>query len=134
MNTPRRNQDQFDRLPKWAQQEITRLESNAADARNQLAAVLLAEGETPSRVRLVDYGTDREYGVPARLRIVFQMGPEVTLPDGRVRVAETIDVQHDGDRLLVRSNGTSIAIHPSGANSIAVTLDPRDMAASRHRS
>lgn len=132
MSTVPRETDRYKRLPQWAQQEITRLEANAADARAQLAAVL-GTSDAPSLVRLIDYGADVEYGVPDRLHIMFQMAPPITRPDGRTSIADTIEVRHDGDRLHVRSNGTAIAIHPSGANSVAVTLDPRDMAASRTR-
>jgi hypothetical protein len=122
--------DRLARLPAWARNEILRLRDSLDDRDRQLAQI--AGTEPGGRIRLVDYGRDAEVRVPDHMHVMFDFGPERIAPDGHPYVSDYVEVSHDGDRLRVRSSGSAIAVHPSGSNSIAVTLDAEGKGSMRY--
>ena len=95
------------KLPKWAQQELQRLEQDLAHAEEKLAA-----GPEDSNT-FADPYADAARPLGRDTTVEFRFGPETS---------EKIQVRIDGDKLYVYG-GDSLAIAPRSSNAIYVKAE-----------
>lgn len=102
--TPSLRDARFERLPKWAQQEIERLERDLAYAKERLA-----EGDSESRV-FADPYADPPRPLGYDTAVEFRFGDHWS---------DKIHIRIDGDGLKVMG-GSRLSITPEAANVVRI--------------
>ena len=117
--TDTEQQKRFERLPKWAQDEIGRLKDRV---RHLTAHIADLNGRYEHTDTFIDHHGDeaRRFNLPRQSRVTFAMGLEHW---------NAIDVHLDayrGDRFLqVRGRDSRLVITPESGNTIVLRI-PRD--------
>jgi hypothetical protein len=111
---------QYERLPKWAQQRFSSLESEVASLREQLR--LAYGGAATSRVWVDDFRHDRDtrLHLPDRARVVFGADPQQGAPSGVT--VRTLDDAHVDEPTIEIMGGRSIKVLPRAGN--VVWIEP----------
>lgn len=109
----------FDRLPKWAQQELTARGERILQLDRELAntRALLREGDEEAATLIVDPFSDNRRILPDRPSVQFQF----TLPDVKFQSYFLVDLD-ENNRLSVHSSSGSIIIHPKTGNAFLAEL------------
>lgn len=108
--------EQFNRLPKWAQVEIQRLERNAADAtRNYETSLATGEDRSPVRIQ-------RHSGLPIGLASheVIEFDTEHGVVDVRLSSGRS-----ERPTVEITARRGSLVIRPWVSNVALVEVDPR---------
>lgn len=98
---------QFDKLPKWAQRELSRLEGNASYWERKATA-------GPEQSNTFSEHGERPLGTDETIRF--------HLDDKRDRMGDVIEARLDGNRLRVVAPSSMLAISPQSSNIIYVTI------------
>ena len=102
--------EKFMKLPRWAKDEINRLERNSQDAEEQIRQMNSGE---ESLVYWNDGLAREKHGLPDRATVTFQT------PNGPISV-----MIRDGE-LSVMSMAINLLVRPSAANSIRILAENR---------
>lgn len=95
------NEQQFARLPRWAQAELRKLRADVEYLESQLAEIQNADGP----VSHIDF-LNPPVGIPEYNTVVFQLATDkidVSLRDGKVRISarnETIRIAPGGTNVI----------------------------------
>lgn len=91
--------EKFDKLPRWARDEITRLRSNLASAHERIEATLVPP--EPDRPAYDDYDDRRGLGLPCRQVRFAQWGISIRAGQHGVEI-------HGDGQLLIKPNVTNV--------------------------
>jgi len=108
MARPEQVTERFDKLSKWAQQYIVKLERDIAYVKEQRGQVVNADGA----ITWTMFRDDGVYGVPDDATITFKTG------SGRIR----IDIKNDKVRIHSHDN---VLIQPTSSNTFTVMAKRR---------
>lgn len=112
---------QIAKLPKWARQEIERLESNIEHLEGQLRK---ADGTEPTRARIYTLDEDQPRYFDDRYGAIFQLGADPR-PEIRTEVRVKVDTDFTGKRALEIRGADMLNVMPASSNVIFVTLARR---------
>ena len=112
------NEQQFDRLPKYAQRQIERLRANVASLQRR---EIKMKGDSLVWMGVLE---ERRVFLPDNEVFVFDIRPKDAKIDlWRHHVTVQMETLHNGQRRLTIRGGEALAILPSASNAVYIKME-----------